>query len=188
MDPNNPWASGKPTQGDAELIGERMAALVAAEVLSNPIRGSVADLITVGEQLSGTELYQVLYNKFVEVFQGLMEASIDGMRARADMAAELMIEAAAARRQASETSIKAMESRGIDGAPQIELLTRVSEESVSAADKIYSPVRDNLDKLVETAKAAEVMRTMQRRAQSESADQAHDKPCNDPDCKHHTNH
>ena len=65
---------------------------------------------------------------------------------------------------------------------------RVAEESLNEANKLYSPVLDNLNKLIETARAAEVMRNMQKHAQLELADQAHDHKCDNPDCKNQTNH
>jgi hypothetical protein len=188
MNTDSPWATGEPTEEDADHIGERIAALVAAEVLTQPVRGSVADLIKVGEQLRGTELYQVLYNRFVEVFQELMEANTDGMRARTKMATSLMHEAVAAREQASEASIEAALSCNIGEAPKIQLLTKLSEELVGAANKIYSPVLENLNKLVGTAETVEAIRTIQKRAQSELEDQVRCDKCGDPDCKDHTSH
>jgi hypothetical protein len=189
VNPNRPWLGNEPTKEDAEVIGDRLAALTAAEVLASPARGSVTALVKSSLQLSGTELYQVLYNRFIETFQTLMEMSVEGMRARTSTAMQLLEDASTAWEQATEVSIEASQAEdGMNEAPHIELLSRTAQESLGAAIKIYSPVRDNLNNLIGAAKTAEAVRGAQERAQLEMVDQMHDSPCNDPDCKAHTNH
>lgn len=195
MDPNKPWEGDTPTKDAAETIGERLAALVAAEVVCQPVRGTVSKFITIGEEEldtkedeEGNDLYDIMWNTFIRVFQELMAVTPEGMKARTEMAKELMEDAAFARERASEMSMEAVKTHSVDAVPNIETTLRMSNESLNAANKLFSPVETNINHLIDTAKSVEAMQQIQAKARAQMEDQAHDHKCDDPDCPGHTNH
>lgn len=193
MDPKTPWEGRDPTKDDAEIVGVRLASLVAAEVVSQPIRGSVSNFIQLAEELDtkeedGENLYETAWNAFISMFQQLMEVSTKGMWARTEMAQQLMEDAALARSRASKMSMEAVKAQDVEKAPMIETTLRMAAESLSAAIKLFDPVQTNINQLIETAKNVEVLKGMQRKAQTQAEDESHDHECNNPDCTGHTNH
>jgi len=194
MDPNKPWEGDTPTKDAAETIGERLAALVAAEVVSQPVRGTVTKFINIGdEELDeqhevGVDLYEHMWNTFIIVFKELMAITPEGMKARMEMAKSLMEDAAFARHRAAEMSITAVADHDVDSVPSIETTLRMSEESLQAANKLFDPVLTNINHLIGTAKSVEVMQQMQAKARAQMEDEVHDHKCDDPDCPGHTNH
>jgi len=194
MDPNKPWEGDTPTKDAAETIGERLAALVAAEVVSQPVRGTVTKFINIGDQEldgqheEGVDLYEHMWNTFIIVFKELMAITPEGMQARMDMAKEMLENAAFARHRAAEMSMEAVNSHNVNAVPDIETTLRMAEESLAAANKLYSPVQTNIAQLIETARGVEAMQQMQARARAQMEDEIHDHKCDDPDCPGHTNH
>jgi hypothetical protein len=193
MSQGKPWEGREPTKEDAEVVGTRLATLVAAEVVSQPVRGSVSNFISLAEDLDtreedGVDLYELAWNTFISVFRQLMEASTDGIKARTEMSQQLMEDAAAARKLASELAMEAVRVQDIKQAPRIEAAVRMANESLAAANKLFDPVQTNINQLIETAKGVEIMEGMQNKARAQLEDKAHDHKCDDPDCPGHTNH
>ena len=195
MYPRKPWGDRDPTREDAEAIGVQLASLVAAEVISQPVRGTVTSFIKMAIDLDnrdvkvdGEDLYEVLWNIFIVTFQQLMDLSPEGMRARASMAKELMIDAAEARKQAANKSIEAVKVKDVTQAPLIEYNIRSANESLAAANKLFDPVETNINSLVDTAKSLELVGAIQRKVRDQEQDEEHDCNCDNPDCTGHTNH
>jgi len=193
MSHEKPWEGREPTKEDAEVVGARLATLVAAEVVSQPVRGSVSNFINHAEDLDakeddGVDLYETAWNMFISVFQQLMAVTTEGMKARTDMSQQLMEDAASGRKLASEMAMEAVRSQDVEKAPMIELAVRMADESLAAANKLFDPVQTNINQLIETAKGVEIMKGMQDKARAQMDDESHDHKCDNPDCKGHTNH
>jgi len=168
----------------ALALGERLGTLVAAEVVAQPVRRVVAQLIKAGEDLKDHELYDLLYSSFIQTFQLLLATDTKGMEARSAVSADYLRHAADARRDASRVSIAAAADGDMSQAPEVEHLLMSCSEAINAANKLFSPVNENLMQLVNSAKVTEVMK--QRRRELMEAGGGHE--CGNPDCTCHTNH
>jgi len=171
----------------AKSMGKQVGTFIAAALFEMNLAGSTADNIVLTNK-AGPEVQKEFREQVWLVLGQALDFGVAGMVRRNELSAEMRSMHNDLLKEACNIALNKKQVGSEQTVKLLEGLLRTAGHCEAAAKSLYAGIHRNLDNLISSGRQIMTMQEIAKQQQGKQEDQAHDAPCEDPNCANHVKH